>query len=508
MERTLAILLPWWPADRAIRSLRRRAAWPHEGERPPLLLIGRVQGARLVMACCPRAWSLGVRPGEGLAMSRDRCSGKAVEVPFDAAADDRALNAFAGWCLRYGPATAVERSPGPAAVCVNVRGCEGVHGGWRRLLQRVQRDMDRLGLHASGAVAGGAAASLVAAAHHSWQVIEDHGEWLDQAPLDSLRLSPQVPVALAEVGVRTIGQMRRLGAQALADRFGEGPWHRLQLALGQATEGMVSVVPQGPLRCALAFDGPTARPEALQQGVQSCLQRLVHRLRRRCLGSLHVRVQLRRASAAPTRLEWRLARPSRGLRHLWRLMQPDLERVHLGHDPAEGIEAVQVTSLRHVSMAPGQAELLHGSVESQGPSWAEWIDRVRQRLGGASLRVPHAQADPEESRAWAMRPMADAGAAAQAPMLSIEFLLPLRPTVRVAPPRAVEVACDARRRPVQVRLRGALQPVQAAEGPDRVEAAWWRGEQGTHDRWRVLADGAWWWLRRDGAAWWLEGAWT
>jgi protein ImuB len=506
MERTLAILLPWWPADRATRSLRRQAAWPHEGAGPPLLLIGRVRGARVVMACCRQAWAVGVRPGDGLAMARDRCSGKAMEVSFDQAADARALGSFAGWCLRYGPAAAAERSPGPAAICVDVSGCHAVHGGWTHLLQRVRTDLTRLHLHAHAAVAGGSAAALVAAAHRSWQAMEDVSTWLDQAPLEALRLAPEIPVALEEVGVRTIGQMRRLGARALADRFGEGPWHRLRLASGLAVERIACVVPGGPLRCVLQFDGPTSRPEALQQAVQGCLRRLVHRLRRRCLGSLHLRVHLQRACAKPTRLEWRLARPSRGLRHLWRLMQPDLERVHLGHDPSQGIERVQVASLRHVSMGLGQAGLLHGAVEDQGPSWAEWIDRMRQRLGAAGLRVPHAEADPDEARAWSVRPMT--GAAASAPSLPPESLLPLRPVVRVAPPRAIEVACDARRRPVQVRLRSGLQPVQAAEGPERVEGAWWRGERGTQDRWRVLADGAWWWLRRDGAVWWLEGAWT
>lgn len=508
MERTLAILLPWWPADRTIRSLRRQAAWPHEGKEPPLLLVGRTRGSRLVMACCERAWAKGARPGQTLAMARDLCEGAAVEVAWDPAADARALAAFAAWCLRYGPAAAVERSPGPHAVCVDVSGCHAVHGGWPSLLRRVHADMARLRLQATAAVAGGAAASLVAAAQHPWQVMEGHGDWLDQAPIQALRLQPEVPTALAEVGVRTVGQLRRLGAVAMADRFGEGPWHRLQLACGHAVERVTCTVPGGPLRCDLAFDGPTTQPQALQQAVQSCLRRLVHRLQRRCLGSVHLRVHLRRASAAPTRLEWRLARPSRGLRHLWRLMQPDLERVHLGHDPSQGIEAVQVTSLRHVSMDLGQAALLPTAVEAQGPSWAEWIDRMRQRLGAAGLRVPHAQPDPDESRAWSTRPMTQVGAAAPAPSLPPECLLPLRPTVRVAPPRAIHVACDARRRPVQVRLPWGMQPVQAAEGPERVEAAWWRGEHGTHDRWRVLAQGTWWWLRREGAAWWLEGAWT
>jgi hypothetical protein len=133
---------------------------------------------------------------------------------------------------------------------------------------------------------------------------------------------------------------------------------------------------------------------------------------------------------------------------------------------------------------------------------------MRQRLGATALRVPHADVDPDETRAWAARPMPEAGGAAVVPTLPTECLLPLRPTVRVAPPRAIEVVCDARWRPVQMRLPAGLQPVQAVDGPERVAAAWWRGEQGTHDRWRVLVGGAWWWLRREGAAWWLEGAWT
>lgn len=508
MERTLAILLPWWPADRAIRSLRRRAAWPHESKGLPLLLVGRMHGARMVMACCPQAWDLGVRPGEGLAMSRDRCAGKAIVLPWDPAADARALAAFAGWCLRYGPAAAVEHSPGPAAICVDVSGCHAVHGGWVRLLQRVRADMARLRLQARAALACGAAAALVAAAHRPWQVMQDDTAWLDEAPLEALRLAPEVPAALAEVGVRTIGSMRQLGAQALADRFGQGPWHRLQLARGLAVQRIACAVPGGPLRCELPFDGPTSRPEVVRQAVQSCLQRLVQRLQHRCLGSLHLRVDLQRALARPTRLAWRLARPSRDMRHLWRLMQPDLDRVHLGHDPAQGIEGVRVTSLRHVSIGLGQASLLHGAVEEQGPSWAEWIDRMRQRLGTAGLRRPHAEVDPDEVRAWSMRPMLDTGACAEPPILSCECLLPLRPTVRVTPPRAAHVACDALRRPVQMRVQGRMQAVQMAEGPERVEGAWWRGEHGTHDRWRVLAGGTWWWLRRHGTAWWLEGAWT
>lgn len=467
-----------------------------------------MHGVHVVMGCCSQAWGRGVRPGQSLAMSHELCQGQVVQAPWDPAADLRALNAFAGWCLRYGPAAQVERSPGPHAVCVHVSGCQAVHGGWHALLQRVQSDMTRLQLHAVAAVAGGTAAALVAAAQRPGQVMEDHGAWLEQAPLEALRLEPALLPVLAEVGVRTIGQLKQLGAAGVADRFGQEPWHRLQLACGHVVERMPCRVPGGPLRCGMTFEGPTARPEALQQAVQSCLQRLVHRLQRRCLGTLHLRVHLQRCSAPPTQLAWRLARPSRGQRHLWRLMQPDLERVHLGHDPSQGVEAVQVISLRHVSLGLGQGALLPSVVESQGPSWAEWIDRMRQRLGAAGLRVPHAQVDPDQARAWSVRPMVQAGLAAAAPTLPPECLLPLRPTVRLMPPRSVQVACDARRRPVQVHVHGCMEAVQAAEGPERVEAAWWRGERGTHDHWRVLARGTWWWLRRHGAAWWLEGAWS
>ncbi|MFM7807188.1 MAG: hypothetical protein ACKPEA_04560, partial [Planctomycetota bacterium] len=72
----------------------------------------------------------------------------------------------------------------------------------------------------------------------------------------------------------------------------------------------------------------------------------------------------------------------------------------------------------------------------------------------------------------------------------------------------IEVECDARRRPMRLRAFDAWLAVDAHDGPERIAAAWWRGERGTCDRWRVLAGGGWWWLRREGAAWWLEGAWS
>ena len=103
MERMLAIRLPCWPADRATRSLRKREAWPPEG------------------------------------------------IPLQVA-QARALRSFAAWCLRYGPRAVVEASPGEHAVCVQVTGCEQVHGGWPQLLARVRQDLARLQLQGTAAI--------------------------------------------------------------------------------------------------------------------------------------------------------------------------------------------------------------------------------------------------------------------------------------------------------------------------------------------------------------------
>ena len=464
MERILAIRLPCWPADRATRSLRARAASPPEG----------VSAAEL---------------------------------------DARALRRFAVWCLRYGPRSVVEASPGEHAVCVQVTGCEQVHGDWQRLLARVRDDLVRLGLRGAAAIACTTAAALVAATHRPWQVqLEgDALAWMADAPLASLRLAPEVLDTLDTVGVRTIGQFARLPAGGLGDRFGEAPWKRLQLALGRVSERLPSAVHRGPVRAAIEFDGPTSQAEAVRLAAQQCVERLARGLLRRRLGTLHVRVTLERAHAPATRIELRLARATRRAEHLWRLLQPHLERVHLGHDPAQGVQGVRVASVRHAALGLGQWKLIEGAAaldDGADPCWGEWLDQMRRRLGPTAIRVPHAQADPSDDRAWQIRIAEGAGVRVEAPVVPVEGLRALRPTVRVAPAQSIEVECDARRRPVRLHAAGAWRTIDAHDGPERIAAAWWRGERGVCDRWRVLAGGAWWWLRREGAAWWLEGAWS
>ena len=407
----------------------------------------------------------------------------------------------------------VESSPGEAAVCVQVTGCEQVHDGWPRLLARVRQDLARLELRGTAAVAPTTAAALVAAAHHPWQarLEQEPLSWMADAPLALLRLEPEVLDTLDTVGVRTIGQFARLPAGGLGDRFGQAPWKRLQLALGRVSERLPSIVHRGAVRVAIEFDGPTSQAEAVRLAVRRCVERLSRRLWRGRMGTSHLRVSLDRAHAPATDIHLRLARATRRAEHLWRLVQPHLERVHLGHDPAQGVQGVRVASLRHVALGLGQWTLIRGAAaldDGADPGWSEWLDQVRRRLGPSAIRVPHAQADPVDERAWPARVAQGAEVRAVAPEVPVESLRALRPTVRVAPSQAVEVACDARRRPVRLRVAGAWRTVDAHDGPERVSAAWWRGERGTCDRWRVLADGAWWWLRREGAAWWLEGAWS
>jgi protein ImuB len=427
--------------------------------------------------------------------------------------DARALRRFAAWCLRYGPRAVVEASPGEPAVCVQVTGCEQVHGGWPQLLARVRADLARLELRGSAAIAPTTAAALVAAAHTPWQaqLQDDALSWMADAPLSLLRLEPEVIDTLEAVGVRTIGQFARLPAGGLGDRFGEAPWKRLQLALGRVPERLPSTVHRGPVRAVIEFDGPTSQAEAVTLAARQCVERLARGLLRKRLGTLHVRVSLDRASAPATLIDLRLARATRRAEHLWRLLQPHLERVHLGHDPAQGVQGVRVASVRHATLGLGQWKLIQGAAaldDGADPCWGEWLDQMRRRLGPAAIRVPHAQADPGDERAWQAKVAEGAAIRAEAPSIPVESLRALRPTVRVAPCRSIEVECDARRRPVRLRAIDGWLAVDVHDGPERIAAAWWRGERGVCDRWRVLAGGTWWWLRRQGAAWWIEGAWS
>ncbi len=247
---------------------------------------------------------------------------------------------------------------------------------------------------------------------------------------------------------------------------------RLDQALGQAVELLEPLAPASPLEHALAFDGPTTQLEAIQAAVRELLAALHQSLQTREEGARALALTVERALLPAIVIPLSLSKPSRDPKHLWSLLAPHLETLHLGH----GVEGVHLAVRDSARIAHRQ---LHCDTSIHDPfasaddgRLGRLLDTLSAMLGRARVtRLTARQTHVPEDR-FRLEPIAEAppllleafaDEVVQRPSLLFEKALPLR----------VEV--DAMGRPMRVRLPDgpAALMVEACEGPECVGSRWW-----------------------------------
>lgn len=353
----------------------------------------------------------------------------------------RALERLAWWCMRFTPRVHLEQAgdavaAGMPMVLLDASGCLRVHGGADRLARRVGRGLARRGIVHAQAGAPCAGEAMVRAAACGLDVprgpcgcpVADPAVPIDRLPLDALRMPSEACAALRELNVRCIGDLRAISRASLADRFGPEPLERLDMADGRIPWPFRPVVPPAP--CAESFDfaSPCCHPEAVALACRDALDRLCRRLGAQGQGAGAVRVRIERARLPPVEGVVHLGMPSRDPAHLWAILRPRLERVHLGrHELAEGIERIELAALRRARLVAATPSLagIAGTVATASGivavadaaaaadarvsaatdpaaaataarAVAELADRLRARLGDGMVRFAHgAAASPQ-----------------------------------------------------------------------------------------------------------------
>ena len=430
-------------------------------------------------------------------------------VPEDQGADARLLEAIADWCQRYTPLVAVDP---PDGILLDIGGCAHLFGGEARLCDDLLARMTRFGFSARAAIATtigaasamarfGKAAKAQAGGMLSACESERCGnrdrftsarsecDLLAPLPLAALRLPAETVAALARLGLKCIGDILDLPRAPLAARFGADLLRKLDRALGRESEPLNPLLPIAPYVAEKSFHEPIMREEDVLATVERLAARLKTALTARGDGARRLELALFRTDGAVKRVAAGTSRPVRDPQAIRALFVERLAALGDEIDPGFGFDLARLSVLNAEPCPDEQLGL--GTREDQA-ELDRLVDRLSARLGRRRVsrlavhdsHIPElavaalpAQAMASAELGWDAfrRFRADAGLsprplrflAKPEPILDVFALVPDGP-------------------PVRFRWRRALHEVVAAEGPERIEGAWWSEESGpARDYFRV-----------------------
>jgi protein ImuB len=347
----------------------------------PLVVTQAIKSAQRIVAMNDAAQRLGLRPGMPLADARAMFPALAVAAS-EAAADGRLLDAVADWCDRYTPLVGLDA---PDGLMLDITGCAHLFGGETTMGRNLVARLAAEGLHARAAVADTAGCAWGVARYGDASLVPAQQMRAVLAPLPAaaLRLAAETVEALAEVGLKRVGDLVDLPRAPLAARFGEILVRRLDQALGLEDE---PITPRLPLPSYVA-EQRFPDPIGLERDVLATIARLAGRLgaamERRQDGARLLQVVLFRTDNKVYRIEVGTGAPLREPSRIARLFADRLAAIGEACDPGFGYDMVRLAALVTERSEPVQAALVHTGHAAPDGDAELWhlIDRLGARFG-------------------------------------------------------------------------------------------------------------------------------
>lgn len=499
-QRILSLWLKHLPTDRVKRlsaEASRRVSRATQNDAPgkqsqssggPLVVTGKRGNAEQLVAVDAAAEALGLRPGLALAQAR-AMHPALMAVEEDPQADARLLEALADWCQRYTPLVALDP---PDGLLLDIGGCAHLFGGEPALRDDLLQRMTRFGFAAQTAIADTIGAAFAAARFAPGVCLATGGErrLLEPLPLAALRLPQETVSVLARLGLKRIGDVIDLPRKPLAARFGSDFLRQIDRALGREREPLNPLRPVAPYVAEQRFAEPIAREEDVLAVTARLAGRLCALLERRGEGARRIDLCLFRTDGAVKRIEAGASRPLRDSQEIRALFGERLAALGDEADPGFGFDLMRL-SVTAAEPAPTEQSSFGTSEETVEVD--RLVDRLAARLGSRRVGrlVAHDSHIPEcagtvlPAQAHAGAEIEDGWRAFRRHRATVALSpRPLRLFARPEPIEAIAMVPDGP--PLRFRWRRALHEVAAAEGPERIEGAWWNEDGGpTRDYFRV-----------------------
>jgi len=315
-------------------------------------------------------------------------------------------------------------------------------------------------------------------------------------------LAPETIEALAQVGLKQVGDVLDKPRAPLAARFGSDFVRRLDQALGLEDE---PITPRLPVP-SYVVEQRFAEPIALERDVLATIEHLANELarilERRGDGARQLQAALFRTDGKVQRIAVGTSAPLRDAARIRRLFTDRLAALDDECDPGFGFDVVRLSALVAERLDPAQT----GLTTLDAPDLAHLIDRLGARFGlrRVTRLVPQDTHIPEFAIAAVPAHATLTLPARKGGEESLQdTLAPTRPLRLFARPEPVEAVAEVPDGPpVRFRWRRMLHEVAHAEGPERIAMEWWRDEAGirlTRDYFRIESrDGMRVWLYREG----------
>ncbi len=210
--------------------------------------------------------------------------------------------------------------------------------------------------------------------------------FLDPLPVGRLWGVGRVAQAvLTELGVRSIGDLRRLPAAVLRARFGRGGEHLWALARGIDERAVVPDHRAKSISHETTFATDVTSPELLRAWLLDLTEDVGRRLRRHNLHARTVQIKVRYSDFKTVTRARTRAEPTQGTRDLWHEAERLLART-LGEAPGRPVRLLGVGASGLSGAQPVQGGLFDQAVREHQGRLDETIDRVNERFGEAALR--------------------------------------------------------------------------------------------------------------------------
>lgn len=464
-RRFLALHLPYWATD-----YLKRANPALHGQ--PLALYERIKGGLRLAALDPAGIENGLRLGQNLADARAIWPALNVRE-IDRQKLEAAFGDFADWHSNASPLVSVMTEVSRFGdLVLDITGVAHLFGGESKMLRELINRLRKLDYRVSGAIAPTIGAAWAVSHFAKSQVVEDEtfAALLDPLPVAALRLEEAQLMTLAQMGLKTVGQVRQYPRKSLQARFG----HiivRLDQAFGEIEERMAPRLPLVDYLAEQRFADPISLMDDVLRTTRDLAFKLGKILENEGLGAQAFHLFLYRVDHKVMPLSLNAGRMTRDPEHIAALFHHRSQRLEAEYDPGFGIDMVRLAASSVDRLDAVQTGAF--SIEDGIEDIDRLNDRLSSRLGPLAVLRTEMVASRLPERAARLVPIQSGRPSAPIAPPQLH-----RPVKLLPVPEAVAIMAEVPHGlPASMVWRRESYRLVRGQGPERLGAEWWRKAQ-------------------------------